>query len=78
MDMADVAPGARSAAAEYGWSFIPFGWESFDLALPRSIWFRRLFQDLIARLRSPASQAIADNLTGYDLSEAGDLIWGDE
>ncbi len=78
MDMADVAPGARSAAAEYGLSFIPFGWESFDLALPRSIWFRRLFQDLIARLRSPASQAIADNLTGYDLSEAGDLIWGDE
>jgi putative molybdopterin biosynthesis protein len=78
MDMADVAPGARSAAAEYGLSFIPFGWESFDLALPRSIWFRRLFQDLIARLRSPASQAIADSLTGYDLSEAGDLIWGDE
>jgi excisionase family DNA binding protein len=78
MDHADVAPGARSAAAEYGLSFIPFGWESFDLALPRSIWFRRLFQDLIARLRSPASLAVADKLTGYDLSEAGDLIWGDE
>jgi molybdate-binding protein len=58
--------------------FIPFGWESFDLALPRSIWFRRLFQDLIARLRAPAALAIADSLTGYDLSEAGDLIWGDE
>ncbi|MEJ2454443.1 MAG: helix-turn-helix transcriptional regulator [Candidatus Thiodiazotropha sp.] len=78
MGMADVAPGARSAAHEYGLSFIPFGWESFDLALPRSIWFRRLFQDLIARLRSPAALAMADALTGYDLSEAGDLIWGDE
>ncbi len=78
MGQADVAPGARSAAAEYGLSFISFGWESFDLALPRSIWFRRLFQDLIARLRSPATQAMADTLTGYDLTEAGDLIWGDE
>lgn len=78
MGRADVAPGARSAANEYGLSFIPFGWESFDLALPRSIWFRRLFQDLIARLRSPASVTTADCLTGYDLSEAGDLIWGDE
>lgn len=78
MGLADVAPGARAAAAECGLAFIPFGWESFDLALPRSIWFRRLFQDLIARLRSPASTAIADQLTGYDLSEAGDLIWGDE
>jgi len=78
MQQADVAPGARSAAAEYGLGFIPFGWESFDLALPRSIWFRRLFQDLIGRLRSPASQATAGYLTGYDLSEAGDLIWGDE
>jgi excisionase family DNA binding protein len=78
MDQADVAPGARAAAAEYGLAFVSFGWESFDLALPRSIWFRRLFQDLIARLRSPASQAMADHLTGYDLSEAGDLIWGDE
>lgn len=78
MGQADVAPGARAAAYEYGQEFISFGWESFDLALPRSIWFRRLFQDLIARLRSPASMAMAEQLTGYDLSEAGDLIWGDE
>ena len=78
MGQADVAPGARAAANEYGQEFISFGWESFDLALPRSIWFRRLFQDLIARLRSPASIAMAEQLTGYDLSEAGDLIWGDE
>ncbi|MET0065920.1 MAG: helix-turn-helix transcriptional regulator [Candidatus Thiodiazotropha sp.] len=78
MGLADVAPGARSAATEYGLGFIPFGWESFDLALPRSIWFRRLFQDLLSRLRSPDSIEIAENLTGYDLSEAGDLIWGDE
>ncbi len=78
MGLADVAPGARSAAAEYGISFIPFGWESFDLALPRSIWFRRLFQDLMGRIRSKPCQAIADSLSGYDLSEAGELVWGDD
>ncbi len=78
MGQADVAPGARAAASEYGLGFISFGWESFDLALQRSIWFRRLFQDLISRLRSPAAQSIAEQLTGYDLSEAGNLIWGDE
>jgi excisionase family DNA binding protein len=78
MGQADVAPGARSAASEYGLAFVPFGWESFDLALPRGIWFRHLFQDLIARLRSPATVEMANRLTGYDLSQAGDLIWGDE
>lgn len=78
MDHADVAPGARAAANEYGLAFIPFGWESFDLTLPRSIWFRRLFQDLIGRLRSSECNAMAKQLTGYDLREAGELVWGDE
>jgi hypothetical protein len=63
---------------EYGLGFIPFGWESFDLTLPRNIWFRRLFQELIGRLRSSESKAMAKQLTGYDLREAGELVWGDE
>jgi excisionase family DNA binding protein len=78
MNQADIAPGARSAAKEYGLEFIPFGWESFDLALPRNIWFRRLFQDLINRLRSVDCQTMGERLGGYDLSEAGELVWGDE
>jgi excisionase family DNA binding protein len=78
MGLADVAPGARAAANEYGLGFIPFGWESFDLTLPRSICFRRLIQDLIGRLRSSESKAMAKQLTGYDLRKAGELVWGDE
>lgn len=78
MDITDIAPGARAAATEYGLDFIPFGWESFDLAIPRAIWFRRLFQELINRLKSPACQQQADRLTGYDLSKAGELVWGDD
>ena len=78
MGMTDIAPGVRAAATEYGLDFIPFGWESFDLAIPRQIWFRRLFQELITRLKSPACQQLADSLTGYDLSKSGELVWGDD
>lgn len=78
MDKADVAPGARSAAQEYGLGFIPFGWEAFDFTLPKNIWFRRLFQDLIARLKSASSQQLSEELGGYDLSDSGTLVWGDQ
>jgi len=78
MGHGDVCPGARSAAVEYGLNFIPYGWESFDLALPRRIWFRRLFQNLINRLKSTKCHELADMLTGYDLRETGELVWGDE
>jgi len=77
MDQADVAPGAHAIATEFGLGFIPFGWESFDMALPRAIWFRRLFQDLLGRLKSVTSQQIADELHGYDLTNTGELLWGD-
>ena len=78
LDQADVAPGAHAIATEFGLGFIPFGWESFDIALPRAIWFRRLFQDLLGRLKSVASQQIADTLKGYDLNDTGELLWGDD
>jgi excisionase family DNA binding protein len=78
MDQADVAPGARAIATEFGLGFISFGWESFDIALPRAIWFRHLFQELIGRLKSPACQQLAEELSGYDLSDTGELVWGDE
>jgi len=78
MDLADVAPGSRATASEYDLGFVSFGWASFDLALPRAIWFRRLFQELSRRLCSPAIQEQADILGGYDLSGAGQLVWGDD
>jgi excisionase family DNA binding protein len=78
MDQADVAPGAQSAAQEFGLGFIPFGWEAFDFTLPRNIWFRRLFQDLMARLKSDPCQKLADEFGGYDLSDSGSLVWGDD
>jgi excisionase family DNA binding protein len=77
MGKADVAPGRRSSAQEFGLAFVPIGWEAFDLVLRREIWFRRLFQNLITRLKSAPCQKIAADLGGYDFSECGTLVWGD-
>jgi excisionase family DNA binding protein len=78
MDLADVAPGAKAVATEFGLGFISFGWESFDFVLHRQIWFRRLFQDLLGRLCTVQSRELAEELTGYDLTDCGQLLWGDD
>jgi excisionase family DNA binding protein len=78
MDQADIAPGIRAVATEFGQGFISLGWETMDFVLPRNIWFRHLFQDLIRQLKSTPTQLIAENLTGYDFSGVGDLIWGSD
>ena len=71
---ADCAPGTRAAATEFGLGFLPLGWEAFDLALPREILFRRLFQDLLAACASPSARALAQRLGGYDLAPLGKII----
>ena len=78
LGLADAAPGARAAAAENGLDFVPTGWESFDLALERGIYFRKLFQDLIARLQDDESARLAVLLGGYDLAECGRIVWGQD
>jgi molybdate-binding protein len=76
MDLADIAAGVRAIAIEHGLAFIPLGWETFDFALPRSIWFRHLFQNLIKQLKSVETQHAAEQLGGYDFSGVGELVWG--
>jgi excisionase family DNA binding protein len=75
---ADIAPGARSAARENGLAFVATGWESFDLALERGIYFRQLFQNLMARLSHPETASLSEQLGGYDMSETGRLVWGQD
>ena len=75
MGLVDAGPGARSTATEFGLDFVTLGWESFDLALYRGIFFRNLFRQLMEQLESPASQEQALRLGGYDFSETGKLIW---
>nr|MCU0973755.1 substrate-binding domain-containing protein [Burkholderiales bacterium] len=71
---ADCAPGVRSAAVEFGLAFLSLGWESFDLVLPRSVYFRRLFQDLVALIGSGRGRRLAAALEGYDLGPLGQLV----
>ena len=75
MGQADVAPGIRAAAAEFGLEFHPIGWEAFDLALSRGMFFRTLFRRLLDELRGAECQRLARLFGGYDTSELGSLVW---
>ncbi len=78
MGAAEVSPGARSAATEAGLAFVSIGWEAFDFALYRGIFFRTLFQRLLDELKTPATHDLARALGGYDLSEVGKLVWASQ
>ena len=75
MEHADVAPGARSAATEFGLDFVSIGWEAYDFALYRNIYFRTLFQKLLDHLKGTECQRLAQLLGGYDFSDIGQLVW---
>jgi molybdate-binding protein len=75
MGQAEVAPGARAAATEFGLDFVSIGWEAFDFALYRGIFFRNLFQQLLEYLRGSECRRQANMLGGYDLAELGTLVW---
>ncbi len=72
---ADIAPGPRSVAREFGLQFIPVGWEGFDLVLPRTIYFRRLFLAMLQHLQSREMQAVAQQFGGYRFEQSGEIIW---
>jgi putative molybdopterin biosynthesis protein len=78
LGLADIAPGARAAAAENGLAFVSTGWECFDLVLERGIYFRKLFQDLVAHIRDAETLRLAEMLGGYDLTDSARLVWGQE
>jgi putative molybdopterin biosynthesis protein len=75
MGQADIAPGARAAAAEFGLEFVSIGWEAYDLVLPRGVYFRTLFQKLVEQLKSTDCQRWAQVLGGYDFVDSGKTIW---
>lgn len=77
MDSADVAPGTRGAATEFGLGFLPIGWEAYDLVLYRGVYFRALFQSLLDYLKGSDCRNIAQRLSGYDFNETGKLIWSE-
>jgi len=78
LQQADISIATRATANEFKLDFISLGWQAFDLVLPQKIWFRHLFQRLIQRIQSDQGQKIAHCLGGYDLSQSGELLWGQD
>ncbi len=72
---ADVGPGPRSLANEFGLDFIPVGWEAYDLALDRGVFFRTLFQKLIEQLNGPECRRLAAVFGGYRFDNCGQIVW---
>ena len=78
LQQCDIALGTRATANEFRLDFISLGWEHFDFVLPRDIWFRHLFHNLIEKIDSEQGQQIAGELGGYKIEQCGKLLWGDE
>jgi molybdate-binding protein len=66
---ADCGIATRSVAT--GLDFVPLLWERFDLVLRQREYFRQPLQRLLGCLATPAFSTRADEMGGYDVSEAG-------
>jgi putative molybdopterin biosynthesis protein len=68
---ADCGVATRSVAQAAGIGFLPLTWERFDLALRQRDYFLPGPQALFGFMRTEAFRERADELGGYDVSEAG-------
>jgi len=58
-----------------GLDFVPLAWERFDLALRQRDYFLPGLQALFKFVRTVTFRERASELTGYDVSEAGNVRW---
>jgi putative molybdopterin biosynthesis protein len=70
---ADCGIATRAVAQAAGLDFVPLVWERFDLALRQRDYFRPPLQALFKFIRTGAFRERAAELSGYDVSEAGDV-----
>lgn len=74
---ADITMGTRGYATQFGLEFVNVGWEAFDFALNKGIYFRNLFQKLMEEIQGPGCQYVAKTLGGYKFKDCGKIIWSD-
>lgn len=67
--------GLASLAQLFGLRFVPLLEEPYDLLVDRAAWFDGPWQTFHAFLRGPAFADAAREMGGYDLSDAGAVIW---
>ncbi|MEJ2624278.1 MAG: helix-turn-helix transcriptional regulator [Pseudolabrys sp.] len=70
---ADTGIATRGVANAAGLDFVPIVWEHFDLVMRQPDYFHAPMQSLIRFLSSPNLAARAQELGGYDMSEAGQV-----
>lgn len=70
---ADCGVATRAVAQAAALDFVPLTWERFDLALRQRDYFRPPLQALFKLVRTAAFRDRAAELSGYDVSEAGDV-----
>ncbi len=70
---ADCGIATRAVALSAGLDFISLTWERFDLALRQRDYFMAGPQALFGFMRTPAFQERAAELTGYDVTETGQV-----
>jgi molybdate-binding protein/DNA-binding PadR family transcriptional regulator len=71
---ADVGPGLRAVAAEWGLEFIPLGEERYDLVIPRVELESPRLEPILAALHSAEFRKAAETFVGYDLARSGQVI----
>jgi excisionase family DNA binding protein len=70
---ADCGIATRAVAQAAGLGFVPLAWERFDLALHQRNYFLPPVQALFKFVRVAAFRDRARELTGYDVSEVGEV-----
>lgn len=70
---ADCGVATRTAAKSAGLDFVPLLWENYDLLMRQRSYFQRPIQTLIGFLGHKRLTQRAAELTGYDLTPAGQI-----
>ncbi|PID76122.1 MAG: DNA-binding protein [Deltaproteobacteria bacterium] len=74
-DRADVGMGIEIAAHSLGLDFVPVRWERFDLLISKDVFFEQAVQNLLGLLQSEEFRNRAESLAGYDVSQAGKIMF---
>jgi excisionase family DNA binding protein len=72
---ADVGPGIKAISGLLDLDFVPFRWERFDLMISRKNFFEEGIQLFLGMLHEPAFKKLGDELSGYDLSASGKMVY---
>jgi len=71
---ADAGVGIYPVARSFRLDFVPLAEESYDLVIPKEVFFAPAIQALLKVVRSSEFKEKAKHLGGYDLSDAGELV----